>query len=198
MPQICPGKNERSFEDPFLHPGGGPRLLDQQTDEKPGAGYGCARCPQLREKFTVGIPRFIVQLYKMSSCVVVDSSAILAVLLDEPEKTAIVAATMGSVLCAPASIRWQVGNAATAGVKRRRLTTDRARQLIKDFERVTIRELAVDLQRAVDLALNLGLYAYDGYILEAARSSAYPLLTLDGPVKATARKLGVSLVELDL
>lgn len=37
----------------------------------------------------------------------------------------------------------EVGNAATAGVKRRRLTAERARQLMTDFESVTIRGLAV-------------------------------------------------------
>jgi hypothetical protein len=37
-----------------------------------------------------------------------------------------------------------VGNAAAAGVKRRRLTAARARQLIKDFEQVTLQELAID------------------------------------------------------
>ena len=62
-------------------------------------------------------------------------------------------------LIRPASLRWEVGNAATAGVKRNRLTTGRARQLVTDFEQVTIRDLAVDLRRAVDLGLQLGIYA---------------------------------------
>ena len=132
----------------------------------------------------------------MPSSVVIVTSAILAVLLDEPEKGAVVEATMGCTLCAPASIRWEVGNAATAGVKKRRLTPARARQLVRDFEQVTIRELAVDLERAVDLALELGLYAYDAYILDAARSSGYPLLALDGTVKRSARKIGLPIVEL--
>jgi predicted nucleic acid-binding protein len=105
---------------------------------------------------------------------------------------------MGSVLCAPASLRWEVGNAATAGVKRRRLTPERARQLITDFEQVTIRELAVDLRRAVDLGVELRIYAYDAYILEGARSSGFPLLALDRPIRRNAKTLGLSLVELDL
>lgn len=134
----------------------------------------------------------------MPANIVIDTSAILAVLLAEPEKQAVVEATMGSVVCAPASLRWEVGNAATAGVKRRRLTPERARQLVTDFEQVTIRELAVDLGRAVDLGLELRIYAHDAYILEAARSSAFPLLTLDGPIRRNAKKLGLSLVELDL
>jgi predicted nucleic acid-binding protein len=134
----------------------------------------------------------------MAANIVTDTSAVLAVLLDEPEKEAVVEATMGSVVCAPASLRWEVGNAATAGVKRRRLTTARARQLITDFEQVTIRELTIDLLRAVDLGLELGIYAYDAYVLEAARSSGFPLLALDGPIRQNAKKLGLTLVELDL
>ena len=134
----------------------------------------------------------------MPANVVIDTSAILAVLLDEREKQAVVEATMGSVVCAPASLRWEVGNAATAGVKRRRLTLERARQLVTDFEQVTIRELAIDLQRAVDLGLELGIYAYDAYILEAAQSSGFPLLALGGPIRRNAKKLGLSLVELNL
>jgi predicted nucleic acid-binding protein len=134
----------------------------------------------------------------MPSNIVVDTSAILAVLLDESEKQAVVEATMGSVVCAPASLRWEVGNAATAGVKRRRLTPERARQLISDFEQVTIRELAIDIRRAVDLGLELRIYAYDAYILEAARASGFALLALDGPIRQNAKKLGLSLVELDL
>ena len=134
----------------------------------------------------------------MTANIVTDTSAILAVLLDEPEKQALVEATLGSVLSAPASLRWEVGNAATAGVKRRRLTPGRARQLVADFERVTIRELPIDMTRAVDLGLELGIYAYEAYILEAARSSGFPLLALDGPIRRNAKKLGLSLVELDL
>jgi predicted nucleic acid-binding protein len=132
----------------------------------------------------------------MPANVVIDTSAILAVLLDEPERQSVVEATMGTVVCAPASLCWEVGNAATAGVKRRRLTHERARQLVTDFEQVTIRELAVDVKRAVDLGLQLGIDAYDAYILEAARSSGFPLLALDGPIRRNAKKLGLRLVEL--
>jgi predicted nucleic acid-binding protein len=133
----------------------------------------------------------------MPANIVIDTSAILAVLLDEPEKRSVLEATMGSVVCAPASLRWEVGNAATAAVKRRRLTLERARQLITDFERVTIREIAIDIRRAVDLGLALGVDAYGAYILEAARSSGFPLLALDRPIRRSATTLGLSQVELD-
>ena len=43
----------------------------------------------------------------------------------------------------------------------------------------------------------MGIYAYDAYILEAARSSGFPLLVLDGPIRKNAKRLGLSLVQLD-
>ena len=105
---------------------------------------------------------------------------------------------MKTVVFAPAPLRWGFGNGATAGVKRRRLTTERARQLVTDFEQVTIRELAIDLRLAVNLGLELGIYAYDAYILEAARSSGFPLLAVDGPIRRNAKRLGLPLVESDV
>jgi len=36
------------------------------------------------------------------------------------------------------------------------------------------------------------------YVLEAARSSGFPLLALDGLIRRNAKKLGLTLVELDL
>jgi predicted nucleic acid-binding protein len=71
----------------------------------------------------------------MPANIVIDTSAILAVLLDEPEKQAVIEATMGSIVCAPASLRWQVGNAATAGVKRRRLTRQRLAEVLEESSR---------------------------------------------------------------
>ena len=53
------------------------------------------------------------------------------------------------------------------------------------------------MERALDLALDLGLYAYDGYILDAARSSGYPLVSLDRLIRSSAQQMGIALVEID-
>jgi hypothetical protein len=61
----------------------------------------------------------------------------------------------------------------------------RRRQLVTDFKQVTIRELAIDLRRAVDMGLELGIYAYDAYIQVAATRGA--LLPTD--VRKAERKV---------
>lgn len=126
---------------------------------------------------------------------VIDTSALLAVLLEEPERPALIGATAGAVLMAPASLPWEVGNALVAAVRRRRLTPSEARQAWSAFESVPVRLAEVDIGRAVAAALELDVYAYDAYMLELARERGVPLLTLDQRLRAAATARGVSLVE---
>lgn len=128
---------------------------------------------------------------------VIDTSALLAVLLDEPERPAVIAATTGVVLFAPASLPWEVGNALVAIVRRRRLTAAEAQRAWAGYESVPLRLVEVDIAQAIALASELGLYAYDGYMLALARSRRLPLLTLDAKLGSAARDIGVELVELE-
>lgn len=53
--------------------------------------------------------------------VVVDTSVIIAVIANEPEKDALIAKTKGVELLAPHSLHWKVGNAFSAMLKRQRI-----------------------------------------------------------------------------
>ncbi len=126
---------------------------------------------------------------------VVDTSALLAVLLEEPERPALIAATKGEALFAPSSLPWEVGNALVAATRRRRLTTGEAQLAWASYERIPLRLVDVQIPRAVTLAVELGLYAYDAYMLELARQRGLPLLTLDRQLGAAAIASGLDLVE---
>lgn len=126
---------------------------------------------------------------------VIDTSALLAVLLEEPERPALIAATAGAVLMAPSSLPWEVGNALVAAVRRRRLAPAEATRAWVAYEAVPLRLAEVDIGRAVATALDLGLYAYDAYMLELARQRGLPLLTLDQRLGAAAVATGLTLVE---
>ncbi len=128
--------------------------------------------------------------------VVIDVSALLAVLLDEAHRQPVVAATAGVTLVAPASLPWELGNALSASLKRRRFPLATARAVIAGFERVPIRLLPVDLTRALELAQAHQLYAYDAYFLAACRSVRAPLLTLDRGLRAAATSANIALVEV--
>lgn len=140
-----------------------------------------------------------MQLYKStgnSVQLVIDTSALLAVLLEEPERPALIAATTGAVLLAPASLSWEVGNALVAAVRCRRLTATAAQAGWAAYETVPLRLMDVDIGQAVALAAEVGLYAYDAYMLVLARSRGLPILTLDTKLQAATRDLGLELVEL--
>lgn len=126
---------------------------------------------------------------------VIDTSALLAVLLEEPERPALIAATAGVVLFAPASLPWEVGNALVAATRRKRLTAAEAERAWTACESVPLRFVDVAIGRAIVLAVDFGLYAYDAYMLELARHRGFPLLTLDKRLAAAARASGLELVE---
>lgn len=127
--------------------------------------------------------------------IVIDTAALLAVLLEEPERPALLAATTGAVLFAPASLPWEVGNALVAAVRRRRLTAAEAEAGWTAYQTIPIRLVEVDIGRAMALATERGLYAYDAYMLELARNRGLPLLTLDAKLSDAARLAGIALVE---
>jgi predicted nucleic acid-binding protein len=128
--------------------------------------------------------------------IVVDTSAILAVLLSEPERTQLIAVTAGATLCVPPSVPWEVGNALASLIKQRRLTALDARRIVRSYERIPLREVGIDLGRAVQTAAELGLYAYDAYLLEAARVRQCGLLTLDRTLTRAAQAAKVSVIEV--
>lgn len=128
--------------------------------------------------------------------IVIDTSALLAVIVGEPERERVVAATRGHTLVGPGAIPWEVGNAFSAMLKQQRITLDEARRGVDIFESVPLRFLKVNLENAVKIAHETHLYAYDAYFLDCAIRQSAPLLTLDKGLQHAAGKLGVSLIEV--
>jgi predicted nucleic acid-binding protein len=127
---------------------------------------------------------------------VIDTAAVLAVVLEEPERPALIAATKGAVLFAPASLPWEVGNALVAAVRRRRLSAREAEAGWASYQKIAIRLVDVYVGRAITLANEQGIYGYDAYMLELARSRGLPLLTLDARLRRVAQTAGIDVVEV--
>ncbi len=125
----------------------------------------------------------------------VDTSAFLAVALDEPEKAWLVEATKGCVLAAPAVLPYEIGNALSAMVKRKSILASEAAAVWDTIARIPIELTDFDVKAALLLAARCGLYAYDAYYLQCAMVTRCPLLTLDRGMKHTARELHITLLE---
>jgi predicted nucleic acid-binding protein len=126
----------------------------------------------------------------------VDTSVIMAVILNEPSKAALVGATKGAELLAAPSLHWEVGNALSALFKRQRIELAQAKAALESYDRIPLRLADVDLEASVALADKHGVYAYDAYVLECALRYQTPLLSLDGPQCEVARREGIDLVEV--
>ena len=127
---------------------------------------------------------------------VTDTSAIIAVITDEPERQAIIRHTVGAELVVPLSVHWEIGNAFSAMLKRQRITLPQAKQAIANYHRITFRYIDVGLDQALDLSERLNIYAYDAYVLACALNLRLPLLTLDRRLANAARVLEVQTLEI--
>lgn len=126
----------------------------------------------------------------------IDTSALLAVIVAEPERDRIVELTSGHTLIGPGSIPWEIGNAFSAMLKQRRVGLVEAHQGMKIFHTIPLRFVRVDLNNAISIANQTKVYAYDAYFLDCAIRHATPLLTLDRGLKRAALKLSVKLMEV--
>lgn len=127
---------------------------------------------------------------------VVDTSVLIAVLTGEPARDQLIARTQGAELLAPGSVHWEVGNAFSALLKRRRLKLPDVQAALTAYGQIPIRFVDVDLASALELADRFGLYAYDAYLMACARRQRAPLLTLDARLGRAAQQAGVDLLEI--
>ncbi|MBP7165354.1 MAG: type II toxin-antitoxin system VapC family toxin [Firmicutes bacterium] len=127
---------------------------------------------------------------------VIDTSAIIAVVANEPEKSALIKHTIGVTLCAPASVPWEIGNAFSAMIRRKRITLGQAQSAIMAFRQIPIRFIEVDIRQALTYSERLGVYAYDAYFIEVAKQQQCPLLSLDRGLLHAAREAGVEVMEV--
>jgi predicted nucleic acid-binding protein len=129
--------------------------------------------------------------------IAIDTSAVLAVLLHEPQRQALVGVTKDATLLAPGAVPWEVGNGLIAGFRRGRLTARDLHDAWVSFEKIPLRLVEVRMTRALALAHRYGLYAHDAYVLEVARTQRAPLLTVDRRLLGAARDLDIESLEVE-
>lgn len=128
--------------------------------------------------------------------ITVDTSVIVAVVSNGQEKAALVSQTAGANLLAPGSVHWEIGNALSAMLKRKRVSIAQVKKAILAYQRIPIRYVDVDVAQALELASGLGVYAYDAYVIACALNQRTSLLTLDRGLIDAAKRAGVKTLEV--
>jgi len=125
----------------------------------------------------------------------VDTNVFLAVALNEPEKPWLLQITKGVELVAPAVLPYEVGNALSALVKRKRITAGEADEAWCAVQSIPVELTDVDIAASLQLAVEQGIYSYDAYFLQAAMRLDCPLLTLDRTMAHVAASLNIKPME---
>ena len=128
--------------------------------------------------------------------IVIDTSAIIAVILNEPEREKLIELTKNSILIAPYSVHWEIGNALSAMFKRKRIKFEEAKQAIQLYKQIPIKFIDIDLIESLEMAKIEGMYAYDAYLLLSSKNCNAPLLTLDKKLIEVAQENKIKLIEV--
>ena len=87
--------------------------------------------------------------------------------------------TKGIALLAPASIKWEIGNALSVMFKKGRITLDEAKEVWDICMDIPLQHVDVDPVRSLEISFKGDLYAYDAYMIVCCLERKAPLLTLD-------------------
>jgi predicted nucleic acid-binding protein len=128
--------------------------------------------------------------------IVVDASVLIAVIANEPDKQKLIDITREAELIAPLSVHWEIGNAFSAMLKRKRVTLEQAVEALETYLQIPVRFVDVELVDSVAIADELNLYAYDAYLLRCALKYRSPLLTLDGKLILAAKNKKIPVLEV--
>ena len=128
--------------------------------------------------------------------IVTDTSVIVAVIAGELEKARLITMTDGAELLAPESLHWELGNALAAQLRRGRLEADLVPVLLRAYRQIPIQFVEVSIEAALELANDLGIYAYDAYMVACSTKYRCPLLTLDRGLMRAAEQSGVEVMEV--
>ena len=128
--------------------------------------------------------------------ITVNTSALIAVIGNEPCRPAIIESTRGCSLCAPMSVHWEIGNAFSAMFKRNNLNIETAKKALSAYRDIPIKFVDVPLDQTLEICHSHRIYAYDAYLIQCAQLTGTPLLTLDTGLKNKARELGITILEI--
>ena len=128
--------------------------------------------------------------------IVVDASVLIAVIANEPDKQKLIDITREAELIAPLSVHWEIGNAFSAMLKRRRVTLEQAVEALETYLQIPVRFVDVELVDSLTIADELNLYAYDAYLLRCAAKYRSPLLTLDKNLILSAKNKKIPVLEV--
>jgi predicted nucleic acid-binding protein len=126
--------------------------------------------------------------------ILMDACAIMAVIVKEPERDLVIQLTQNAVMVSPDMVSYEIANALTKMVKKKIIEKERMINAFKYFKEIPVKTIEIDVERALEIAWDYKIYAYDACYLEAAKRLNLPLLTFDGKMIKTGKELGINIL----
>ena len=127
--------------------------------------------------------------------VLLDASAIITVITDEPESQFVINCTKDATIVSPNIVSCEIANALTRLMRKNIISSEEQMiNLIKSYKLIPIKFLDINLEKALIIAWHYKIYAYDAFYLEVAERLNLPLLTFDNGMIKIARELGLNVL----
>jgi len=81
-------------------------------------------------------------------------------------------------------------------IKRKAIHGHQVEAVLKAYKQIPIRLIDVDMDKALGIALDQSIYAYDAYIIECAKENRCKVLSLDRGLIEAAARAGVDVLEV--
>jgi predicted nucleic acid-binding protein len=128
--------------------------------------------------------------------VLVDVSVLMPMIINRSTTERVFKATKFCRLQTPPVLPYEIGNALSGLKKRNLLNEQEVTDAYKDFIGLPLTYQKVDIEKALIIASQYLIYAYDAYYLEVATRKNLPLLTLDESMKRVALDLKLEVLEI--
>jgi predicted nucleic acid-binding protein len=127
--------------------------------------------------------------------IMLDASAIMAVIADEPESNVVINCTKNATIISPKMLSFEIANALTRMVKKGIIrNSEKIDDLINSFQKIPIKMVEIDLGKSMKIAWDYKIYAYDAFYLETAKRLNLPLLTFDNGMRRIGREIGITIL----
>ena len=123
-----------------------------------------------------------------------DACALMAVIVKEPERDFIIQLTQDAELVCPNMIPYEISNALTKMMKKNVIDKQRMLNAFKYFQNIPFKTIKIDFEKALEIAWEYKIYAYDACYLETAKRLNIPLLTFDNSMIKVGKKLGINVI----
>ena len=82
-------------------------------------------------------------------------------------------------------------------LKRKRINSNELIDIWDATQKIPVDLRSIDIRKALEIASQFDIYAYDAYFLTCALSLRSPLITLDRRMQDVAQNIGVRIMEVN-